>query len=203
MQAKSLCAILGPMRRKGDSHLLPERPFACFAQKVAVTFSSHNHAWSFCPSACPRDPILPKYGHVRGGAKRDEIRCHQREIPSVGDRAGSRVCGDRNRPTVRSPGGLVVGAHRRRLPVLAHSPSAEVGPDGQRDPSGGCRLFCGRLASLPMASFWPRRTGAVRTSGRGAGMPGGCGVKRSPTSPRAPARPNADHSPRGPYPARG
>jgi hypothetical protein len=27
---------------KGDSHLLPERPFGCFAQKVTVTFCSES-----------------------------------------------------------------------------------------------------------------------------------------------------------------
>jgi hypothetical protein len=29
------------MVQKGDSHLLPERPEGCFAQKVAVTFLNH------------------------------------------------------------------------------------------------------------------------------------------------------------------
>ncbi len=29
-------------RKKGDSHLLPERPAGCFAQKVAVTFFAAN-----------------------------------------------------------------------------------------------------------------------------------------------------------------
>jgi hypothetical protein len=32
--------------QKGDSHLLPERPEGCFAQKVAVTFLNHAE---FCP----------------------------------------------------------------------------------------------------------------------------------------------------------
>jgi hypothetical protein len=31
-------------RGKGDRHLLPERPFGCFAQKVPVTFSASVEA---------------------------------------------------------------------------------------------------------------------------------------------------------------